>query len=215
MRSPRIAALALLVLAGSTGCTQIENALARVPFLAFLHSSPAFDPYEAPRPEPPGSVPVRGPFGVAAHADGNSQAALQDLASRVTNPVAADSASLAAGKVIYDRFCSVCHGPAGAGDGTIIGPDRFPFAPPLVSPAMAGYGDGYVYAVIRQGRGLMPAYGPRMTETQRWQVVNYVRSLARSSGQAGTAPDPTTTTGTAPATTTGAQPATGSATPQR
>lgn len=197
MRSLRLAALALSVVAGSTGCTRIENALAEVPFLAFLHSSPAFDPYEAPRPAPPGSVPVRDPFGIAPHAAGNSQVALQDLASRATNPVPSDSAHLDRGRIYYDRFCAVCHGPTGAGDGTILGPDRFPFAPSLVSAAMAGYSDGYVYAVIRQGRGLMPAYGPRMTETERWQVVNYVRSLARSAGQAGAATGATAATATA------------------
>ena len=221
MRSFRAASLALLVTVGTTGCTDIENALARVPFLAFMHSSPAYDPYEAPRPAPPGSVPVRDPFGTAAHAEGNSQTALQELASRVTNPVAADSASLASGQIFYDRFCTVCHGPAGAGDGSILGPGRFPFAPAIATPIVAGYSDEYIYAVVRQGRGLMPAYGPRMTETQRWQVVNYVRWLARAAGQ-GTAPanptsatNPTAATGTTAAPATGAPAASDTASPQR
>lgn len=208
MRSVRAAALALIVVAGGTGCTDIENALSKLPFLAFMRSSPAFDPYEAPRPAPAGSVPVRDPFGVAPHAQGNTQAALTDLASRSTNRITApDSASLTAGRVYYDRFCVVCHGPQGAGDGTILGAGRFPFAPSLVTPLVAGYSDAYVYAVVRQGRGLMPAYGPRMTETQRWQVVGYVRSLARSAGSStGTPATGTGTPATAPA---------AAATPQR
>ncbi|HUF11635.1 MAG TPA: cytochrome c [Longimicrobiales bacterium] len=185
----RAAALALVVAVGTTGCTDIEDALSKVPFLAFMKSSPAFDPYEAPRPAPAGSIPVRDPFGVAPYAQGNTQADLIDLAARATNPFAGDTAALAGGRIHFERHCSVCHGPQGAGDGMILGPGRFPFAPSLVSPTVAGNSDGYIYAVVRQGRGLMPAYGPRMTEAERWQVVNYVRSLAAASAP-GAAPAP-------------------------
>ena len=198
MRSLRVAAVALVAIAGSTGCTQIENTLAKVPFLAFIHSSPSIDPYEMPRPAPVGSVPVRDPFGVAPHATGNAQPQLLELAGRATNPVqAGDTAALAHGRVMFERHCSVCHGPQGQGDGPILGVDRFPFAPSLTTPLVQGYSDGYVYAVVRQGRGLMPAYGPRMTERERWQVVSYVRAL--SSQAAASAAATTTTTTTTPA----------------
>lgn len=202
MRKLRVAALALLVVS-SGGCTEIENAAARVPFLAFLHSSPSIDPYEQTRPAPEGSVPSSSPFGVAPYATGNTQADLMDLAGRATNPFAAnDTAALAHGRVMFERHCAVCHGPQGRGDGTILttadNPGRFPFAPPLTSALVQGYSDGYVYAVVRQGRGLMPAYGPRMTEAERWMVVNYVRSLA-SAGAAPAATQPAAAATTAPA----------------
>ena len=229
MRSLRVAAIALVAITGTTGCTKIENTLARVPFLAFLHSSPSIDPYEMPRPAPVGSVPVRDPFGVAPHATGNAQPQLLELAGRATNPVQpGDTAALANGGVMFQRHCMVCHGAQGQGNGPIVGPDRFPMGPSLVSPAVQGYPDGYIYAVVRMGRGLMPAYGPRMTELERWQVVNYVRSLAGGGTQpapsagtdagAGTATSGTGTTATG--TTGGAGAATpaptqgGTATPQ-
>lgn len=193
MRSRPFAILALALTTSAVGCTKIENVIARVPFLAFMHSSPAFDPYEAPRPAPENAVPFLSPLGDAPHAEGNAQTALLELAGRVTNPIQADSASMADGAVLYARFCAVCHGPQGAGDGTILGPDRFPFAPALTTPVVDGYSDGYVYAVIRQGRGLMPAYGPRMTERQRWLIVNYVRAL----GQGGAQGTPAAAAGTA------------------
>ena len=185
MRSLRAAAVALVALVGTSGCTDIENTLAKVPFLAFMHSSPMIDPYEMPRPAPEGSVPVRDPFGVAPYATGNNVAALQDLASRATNPLQpGDTTALAHGRVVFERHCAVCHGPQGRGDGPILGPGRFPMAPNLTTPTVAGYSDGYVYAIVRQGRGLMPAYGPRMSEIERWQVVAYVRTLAAQSGPA-------------------------------
>ena len=42
-------------------------------------------------------------------------------------------------------------------------------------------GDGYLYGMVveasRMGRGLMPRYGDKVRGTDRWDVVNYVRSL--------------------------------------
>ena len=179
MRSLRTAAIALVAIAGTTGCTKIENLAARANFLAFMHSSPSIDPYEMTRPAPPGSIPVRDPFGIAPYTTNNTVPGLQDLASRATNPIQpGDTASLAHGAVMFARYCAVCHGPQGQGNGPIVGPGRFPMGPSLVSPMVQGYSDGYVYAVLRMGRGLMPAYGPRMTERERWQVVSYVRTLS-------------------------------------
>ena len=43
------------------------------------------------------------------------------------------------------------------------------------SPA-AGYTDGYIFGIIRNGKGLMPSYN-RIEEPDRWDIVNYLRSL--------------------------------------
>ena len=36
--------------------------------------------------------------------------------------------------------------------------------------------DGYIYGMIRNGRGAMPTYN-RIEDMDRWDVVNYVRGL--------------------------------------
>src|SRR5450759_2277711 len=36
--------------------------------------------------------------------------------------------------------------------------------------------DGYIFGMIRNGRGLMPPYN-RIEERERWDVVNYLRGL--------------------------------------
>src|SRR5260370_12640677 len=51
---------------------------------------------------------------------------------KLTNPVAADAASVAAGKQVYDRQCATCHGDHGKGDGP-MGEERNP--PPGALPA--------------------------------------------------------------------------------
>jgi mono/diheme cytochrome c family protein len=183
-------ALVLLAVAAGTGCTRIDNALASVPVFAFMRSSPAFDPYEHPLPPPPGAIPYESPAGLVLPPLEATDQALREFAASPLgiNPLAADdAAALALGQVMYDRHCSVCHGVEGRGDGPVIGQGRFPLAPSLVVAPATGLSDGYVYGVVRAGRGLMPAYGARMTHIERWAVVNYVNHLQ---GAAGAAPQP-------------------------
>jgi mono/diheme cytochrome c family protein len=164
------------------GCTKIDNALAQVPIFAFMHEAPSFDPYEHPLPAPPGSVPYLSPNGEVLPPLEATEAALQAFAASPDgqNPLGADDpAALALGRIMYERHCAVCHGPQGAGDGYIVGPRGLPqgFVPPLTSGNALTLSDGYVYGVIRAGRARMPAYGARMTHTERWAVVTYVNSL--------------------------------------
>ena len=195
------AVLAILAVL-SPGCTRIDNALAAVPIFAFLREAPSFDPYEHPLPQPPGSVPYISPNGEVLAPLEASEAAFArfEASPQGRNPLAADDpAALALGQVMYDRHCSVCHGPQGAGDGPLVGPRKFVegFVPPLDRGAALGRSDGYIYAVVRAGRGRMPAYGARMTHIERWSVVTYVRSLQ---GAAGAAQTDTTATPAGPAT---------------
>jgi mono/diheme cytochrome c family protein len=182
-----LATCALLVVVA--GCTEIDRTLARVPVFAFMHDVPSFDPHENPRPAPPGSVPYESPLGeVFAPLEG-TEVALQAFAAgpHGTNPWAHDEPSmLEIGRVMYDRHCAVCHGITGMGDGPIIGPGLFPLAPDLVEGPAVGQSDGYMYAIIRAGRGLMPSYGGRIAHHERWAIVNYVRAL-QGGGTAATA----------------------------
>ena len=115
----------------------------------------------------------------------------------LVNPQPADSGSLARGRATYDDYCAVCHGPDGGGDGSISG--IFPAIPPIGTASVAGRSDAYIYALIAQGRGLMPEYS-RIPSAERWDVVNFVRSLPRMEpAAAGAAAADTTGAGTAPA----------------
>lgn len=185
--------LLLTVLAGA-GCTRIDNALARVPIFAFLRDAPFFDPYEHPLPPPPGAVPFESPNGPPLPPLEATEQALNEFAASPygRNPLAADDPeALALGRIMFERHCSVCHGPTGLGDGPIIGPTKFAFPPPSLLEAPAtGRSDGYIYAIIRAGRGLMPAYGARMTHTERWAVVAYVNQLQAEAGAPGAVPGP-------------------------
>ena len=173
-----------------SGCTQFENAMASIPVFSFLRDAPFFDPYEAPRPAPPNSVPFLSPAGESPGPIVSTaivtDAGLTSFGARVQNPLAAsDTAALNRGKIMFDRHCMVCHGTQGSGGGPIVGPGKFPpLVPNLMLPQTVNRSDGYLYGIIAAGRGLMPAYGPRMNHLERWATVNYLRQLQRAGGAA-------------------------------
>jgi mono/diheme cytochrome c family protein len=152
--------------------------MASVPIFSYLRNAPSLDPYEAPRPAPYGSVPFNTPAGESLGPVEATEAGLYAFAATLKNPLPAnDSLGMRAGKVMFERQCAVCHGTEGKGNGPIIGPGKFPMAPDLTASTTVGRSDGYIYAIIRTGRGLMPSYGPKVNHMERWAVVNYVRHL--------------------------------------
>ena len=126
------------------------------------------------RGSPQYSVPITGTAmpGFAVSYSNSMQTI--DSMSALVNPTPPDSASLANGRKYFVINCAVCHGMAGKGDGTAVKYGVFPF--PLVSGPALSRTDGYIFGMIRNGRGNMPPYN-RIEEKDRWDVVNYVRGL--------------------------------------
>lgn len=145
---------------------------------------PKIDPWDStdstpPRGNPQGSVSI---YGTAApeflYARGPQAL---DAMSALVNPVANDQRSVDRGRISYQINCSVCHGPLGMGNGAAV---KYGVYPPAVgpnSPAANLRSDGYIFGVIRNGRGLMPPYN-RIEEAERWDIVNYLRALQGKSG---------------------------------
>ena len=167
----RLAATAALVALGAwtSGCTTMDNAIAKVPWFTTMQHQVAVRPFEMPRTPAPGTVPITG------HED--SLDIFTGVANLV-NPVPRGEASLARGKIIFDTYCIVCHGPAGHSDGTVV--PKFVPPPDLTLDATKQRSDGYIYAMIKQARGFMPKYGDKVRGVDRWHVVNYVRKLQGS-----------------------------------
>src|SRR5205085_4327257 len=99
------------------------------------------------------------------------------------NPAASSDASLRNARKYFQINCAVCHGVSGMGDGTAT---KYGFPGiNLLTDVTKNRTDGYIFGMIRNGRGLMPTYN-RIEERDRWDIVNYVRSLQ---GKFGAPPD--------------------------
>jgi cytochrome c len=94
----------------------------------------------------------------------------------IPNPVPADSASVGRGRIQYQINCAVCHGPSGMGNGPAVKYGLFPPSIGAGSNAANTLSDGYLFGIMRNGRAGMPSYN-RIEEPDRWDIVNYVRSL--------------------------------------
>jgi mono/diheme cytochrome c family protein len=142
---------------------------------------PKIDPWESVsdtvpfRGNPQFSVPVYGSAAPGYAYSRMPMIATLDSMATIPNPVAADERSLHNGRMYYQINCAVCHGEAGKGDGAIL-KAKVIFPPPLNSGTAVTRTDGYIFGIIRNGRGAMPSYN-RIEELDRWDVVNYVRGL--------------------------------------
>lgn len=202
---PLVAALALATL---TGCKPLDDLMVTLAGRS-MRDQPSFDPYENTRPPAEGSVPFAAgnfpsalgevnlgqPEGVAipyfTQADLGLPGVGNPVIQGLVNPTEPDDpASLGRGEEIYLRFCVVCHGPDGVGANAYIA-DKHLLLPAynLSGAQVAAYSDQYIYALIRVGRGVMPAYGDRIAHFDRWHVVNYVRRLQAQAGNAPAAED--------------------------
>src|SRR5262249_42484711 len=96
------------------------------------------------------------------------------------NPFLPDTNSLRAGRMIYMSQCTACHGLSGRGDGPAAnGMNPPPANLPYHQATAAGHPDGQIFEWISKGfpGSAMPAFEGTLTEEQRWDVINYIRTL--------------------------------------
>jgi mono/diheme cytochrome c family protein len=86
-----------------------------------------------------------------------------------TNPFDGQEPAGRAGRKLYERECSSCHGASAQGAHG---------APALASPALRTAPPGVIFWVLRNGslRRGMPPFS-HLPEQQRWQIVTYLKTL--------------------------------------
>lgn len=95
------------------------------------------------------------------------------------NPVAANADSIAAGQALFAKNCRFCHGDAAKGNGPMAPKDTHP-SDLTDAKWDRGATDGEIFLVIRDGAGpdfKMKGMKGRASDTDIWNIVNYVRSL--------------------------------------
>ena len=95
-----------------------------------------------------------------------------------TKPLPSSPDSVQRGKVLYGIDCAVCHGDTGVGDGKISAyftPKPFD----LSGQPVQNLADSEIFLIITNGRGPMPSLAENLLVSERWDVVNYVRTLKK------------------------------------
>ncbi len=155
--------LVALVLLGVTMIFTYD--VIKIQWPSFMSISPARQPMYDPLPVPAQSIPIEGPAYIP------NQGAPK-------NPVPADAVSLARGQELFNINCTACHGKDGKGDGPVAAFLQNKKPIDLTGPIGISLSDGAIFMTITNGTpGGMPALNENLTVRERWDVVNYVRSL--------------------------------------
>jgi mono/diheme cytochrome c family protein len=116
------------------------------------------------------------------------------LSAQVKNPLPAlagkDSAEAAR---LFNIYCAICHGEDGKANGPLATSGKIGGVANLALDQYVQMADGTMYHSILYGKNNMGSYASQLSRKQRWQLVQYIRTLQ---------PKPATGTVTAAATTT-------------
>jgi len=97
--------------------------------------------------------------------------------SYAASPVRYTTSAIAHGAELYTQNCSSCHGALGHGDGPLAA--SLPVKPANLAEHGASHRPGDLYWWIAHGIGTsMPAFAPRLDDTDIWTVVQFLRALS-------------------------------------
>jgi mono/diheme cytochrome c family protein len=136
----------------------------KIEWISFMEIQPAYRQMEDPLPVPERSIPISGPVAIPGMLPPE-------------NPIEADEASLTRGAELYDIHCKLCHGQTFEGNGPIA-PFLANKPANLVSPLVQSKSDGSIFLTITNGvEGKMPPMNENLLISDRWDLVNFIRTL--------------------------------------
>lgn len=106
-------------------------------------------------------------------------AAIPVEAAKKENPVKSSPESLARAKKWWTLDCEMCHGKNGDGKGETAKEMKLTMMDFTEAARLKDRTDGEIFYIIKNGHNDMPAEGPRIKTEENWDLVNYVRSLAK------------------------------------
>lgn len=106
------------------------------------------------------------------------------------NPIKYTQVSVDRGRKLYMTQCALCHGKDGDGKGEMV--EDMKISPPdfRKPETLDKRTDGELFAIVGMGKDPMPAQSGRMTDTQRWNLVNFLRSLSGRTPEKATGKEP-------------------------
>ena len=139
----------------------------KLEWVTFMEIQPSFTAQEDPLPVPARSIPVDGP------------AFIPNMGAP-ENPVEADEVSISRGETLFKLNCVMCHGVTGEGNGQIAALLANKPAN-LTLDVTQSKSDGALFLTLTNGvTDRMPSMIENLTVRDRWDVVNYIRTLKAS-----------------------------------
>jgi mono/diheme cytochrome c family protein len=136
----------------------------KLEWISFMEIQPSYRQMENPLPVPARSIPIEGPIAIPGM-------------GAPENPVEADEASVTRGGELYAIHCKMCHGATGEGNGPIA-PFLANKPANLTSPIVQSKSDGSIFLTITNGvEGKMPPMNENLLVPERWDLVNFLRTL--------------------------------------
>jgi len=136
----------------------------KIDFPTNMADQPSVGYQDSPRLLPPErSVPITGKTIV--------------LDTLPVNPIPADETSLQRGEILFSIYCALCHGDRGQGDGPLAKHYEERPLRPLTSANITAQFDGQLFRTITEGFSRMPPQAEALSPRERWDVINYVRTL--------------------------------------
>ena len=93
--------------------------------------------------------------------------------SALENPMEYTVDNVKQGKDLYLKNCKSCHGDPGKNNPLAL----VPLPVDVASEKMQANTDGELYYKITAGRGVMPPFAGTIPESERWNLVNFIRNF--------------------------------------
>jgi mono/diheme cytochrome c family protein len=102
-----------------------------------------------------------------------------EQAKKLSNPVPPTEDAIDAGMMNYMDHCKSCHGENGDGKGERA--EKLSIAPSDFTDAhaMSLATDGELFWKISRGHRPMPAFRDKLSENERWQLVDFLRTFSQ------------------------------------
>ena len=106
------------------------------------------------------------------------------LLALLLHPYLLVAGEVAAGRALYQQYCSMCHGPQGKGNGPAAAAMNPKPRDHTDGPYMNALSDAHLTKVIREGGAavqlspLMPAWKETLSSQQMADIIAYLRTLA-------------------------------------
>jgi mono/diheme cytochrome c family protein len=103
---------------------------------------------------------------------------ISEQARKVKDPLQKSKANIVAGAGLYADNCSGCHGAEGMPTRKFANLERQPAM--LTQAALKKFTDGDLFWVLQHGApGGMPSFADDLSDSQRWQCIQFVRRLGK------------------------------------